>query len=99
MATASAVIAQITPEETETNSTDAELSGEVVTEPEKSEPSGESVPITAAVTPKQTSYLQRSHFLTLKKMILRRHQGAGSDRKATDTDRKQFRKYRKQKKK
>ena len=52
VATASAVIAQITPEEAETNSTDAELSGEVVTEPEKSEPSGESVPITAAVTPK-----------------------------------------------
>ena len=52
VATASAVIAQITPEGAETNSTDAELSGEVVTEPEKSEPSDESVPITAAVTPK-----------------------------------------------
>ena len=52
VATASAVIAQITPEEAGTNRTDAELSSEVVTEPEKSEPSGESVPITAAVTPK-----------------------------------------------
>ena len=59
MATSSAVIAQITPEEAETNSTDAELSGESgKRNRKKSEPSGESVPITAAVTPKkQTSYL------------------------------------------